>query len=132
VSDSFLCVFVSKTESVLLVRRSIGEGGICEICGFYIFCENSCEFVANLLSFLVSKILLKIQKEFGIIPIIGEGPPKRVRGEPHAKEQPVLLALRSPSGEVGSGFILSFVEVVEGQFHSNLVVNSFILRSNVC
>jgi hypothetical protein len=31
--------------------------------------------VSNFLSFLVSKFLLKIQKEFGIIPIIGDGPP---------------------------------------------------------
>jgi len=31
--------------------------------------------VANFLSFSVSKFLLKIQKEFGIISIIGGGPP---------------------------------------------------------
>jgi hypothetical protein len=35
-------------------------------------------------------------------------PPKRGCGDPHATEQPVL-----------SGFILSGVEVVEGQFHES-------------
>jgi len=35
----------------------------------------------------VANFLLKIQKEFGIILIIGGGPPNGARGEPHAKEQ---------------------------------------------